>query len=105
MLRKNRIFVIGKDNDGIEVVFGSKIISRNFSNEDYFDIIKEVFSLNQPNNEGEVITVGDRATKAEYVKNFDNKYRGHKAECTFFNYSDDGIPTQPKLRIFRFDLE
>ena len=52
-----------------------------------------------------VITVGDRATKAEYVKNFDNKYRGHKAECTFFNYSDDGIPTQPKLRIFRFDLE
>ena len=53
----------------------------------------------------EAMTVGDRATKAEYVKNFDNKYRGHKAECTFFNYSDDGIPTQPKLRIFRFDLE
>lgn len=52
-----------------------------------------------------VIIVGDRATKAEYVENFDNKYRGHKAECTFFNYSDDGIPTQPKLRIFRFDLE
>ena len=52
-----------------------------------------------------VITVGDRATKAEYVKNFDNKYRGKKKECTFFNYSDDGIPTQPKLRIFRFDLE
>lgn len=53
----------------------------------------------------EAMPVGDRATKAEYVKNFDNKYRGHKAECTFFNYSDDGIPTQPKLRIFRFDLE
>ena len=49
--------------------------------------------------------VGDRAVKAEYVENFDSKYRGHKAECTFFNYSDDGIPTQPKLRIFRFDLE
>ena len=49
--------------------------------------------------------VGDRATKAEYVKNFEEKYKGHKAECTFFNYSDDGIPTQPKLRIFRFDLE
>ena len=53
----------------------------------------------------EAMPVGDRATKAEYVENFDNKYRGHKAECTFFNYSDDGIPTQPKLRIFRFDLE
>lgn len=49
--------------------------------------------------------VGDRATKAEYVENFDKKYKGHKAECTFFNYSDEGIPTQPKLRIFRFDLE
>lgn len=53
----------------------------------------------------EAMPVGDRATKAEYVENFDTKYRGHKAECTFFNYSDDGIPTQPKLRIFRFDLE
>ena len=53
----------------------------------------------------EAMPVGDRATKAEYVENFDNKYKGHKAECTFFNYSDDGIPTQPKLRIFRFDLE
>lgn len=53
----------------------------------------------------EAMPVGDRATKAEYVKNFDNKYRGHKAECTFFNYSDEGIPTQPKMRVFRFDLE
>lgn len=53
----------------------------------------------------EAMPVGDRATKAEYVKNFDSKYKGHKAECTFFNYSDDFIPTQSKLRIFRFDLE
>jgi ATP-dependent DNA ligase len=53
----------------------------------------------------EAMPCGDRATKAEYVENFDNKYKGHKAECTFFNYSDDGIPTQPKMRIFRFDLE
>nr|DAH58147.1 MAG TPA: hypothetical protein [Bacteriophage sp.] len=52
-----------------------------------------------------VIIVGDRAIKTEYVENFDNKYRGHKAECTFFNYSDNGIPTQPKLRVFRFDLK
>ena len=49
--------------------------------------------------------VGNRETKAEYIENFEEKYRGHKVECTFFNYSDDGIPTQPKARIFRFDLE
>ena len=48
---------------------------------------------------------GNRESKAEYVENFETKYKGHKAECTFFNYSDDNIPTQPKLRIFRFDLE
>lgn len=53
----------------------------------------------------EAMPVGNREIKAEYVENFETKYEGHKAECTFFNYSDDGIPTQPKLRIFRFDLE
>lgn len=53
----------------------------------------------------EAMPVGDRATKEEYVENFESKYKGHKAECTYFNYSDDGIPTQPKLRTFRFDLE
>ena len=53
----------------------------------------------------EAMPVGDRATKAEYVENFESKYKGHKAECTFFNYSDDGIPTQSKMRVFRFDLE
>lgn len=49
--------------------------------------------------------VGDRATKEEYVQNFEEKYKGHMLECTYFNFSDDGIPTQPKGRIFRFDLE
>lgn len=53
----------------------------------------------------EAMPCGDRDTKAEYVENFEEKYKGHKVECTFFNYSDDGIPTQPKARIFRFDLE
>lgn len=53
----------------------------------------------------EAMPVGDRATKEEYVENFDNKYKGHKAECTYFNLSDEGVPTQPKLRVFRFDLE
>ena len=49
--------------------------------------------------------VGNRETKEEYVENFEEKYKGHKAECTYFNYSDEGVPTQPKLRVFRFDLE
>ena len=53
----------------------------------------------------EAMPCGDRATKAEYVENFETKYKGHKAECTFFNYSDDNIPTQSKMRVFRFDLE
>ena len=49
--------------------------------------------------------VGDRTVKAEYVENFEEKYEGHMAECTYFNLSDEGVPTQPKLRVFRFDLE
>ena len=49
--------------------------------------------------------VGDRAVKAEYVENFEEKYKGHLAECTYFNLSDDGVPTQPRMRVFRFDLE
>ena len=53
----------------------------------------------------EAMPVGDRATKEEYVENFETKYKNHLAECTYFNYSEDSIPTQPKLRIFRFDLE
>lgn len=53
----------------------------------------------------EAMPVGDRAVKEEYVQNFENKYKGHMAECTYFNYSDEGKPTQPKLRVFRFDLE
>lgn len=53
----------------------------------------------------EAMPCGDRATKEEYVANFEDKYKDHKAECTYFSLSDEGIPTQPKLRIFRFDLE
>lgn len=48
---------------------------------------------------------GTREEKEEYITNFDSKYRGEYGECTFFNYSDDGIPTQPKFRIFRWDLK
>ena len=53
----------------------------------------------------EASPVGDRATKEEYVTNFETKYKNHLAECTYFNYSDEGKPTQSKLRVFRFDLE
>ena len=53
----------------------------------------------------ETMPCGDRATKEEYVTNFESKYEGHLLECTYFNLSDDGIPTQPKGRLFRFDLE
>ena len=49
--------------------------------------------------------VGNRSVKDEYVENFESKYKNHFAECTYFNYSNDGIPTQPKMRVFRFDLE
>ncbi len=48
--------------------------------------------------------VGDRATKEEYVNNFEEKYKNKIGECTYFNYSDDGIPVQPRFRIFRWDL-
>lgn len=48
---------------------------------------------------------GTREDKEEYISNFDGKYKNKYGECTFFNYSEDGIPTQPKFRIFRFDLE
>ena len=48
---------------------------------------------------------GSCETKEEYVQNFEQKYKNHLGDCTYFNYSDDGIPCQPKMRIFRFDLE
>lgn len=48
---------------------------------------------------------GSRETKEEYVQNFEQKYKNHLGDCTYFSLSNDGIPTQPKLRIFRFDLE
>ena len=49
--------------------------------------------------------VGNREVKEEYVENFESIYKDHLVECTYFNYSDEGIPTQPKARVFRFDLE
>lgn len=48
---------------------------------------------------------GTREVKEEYITNFATKYINEIGECTFFSYSDDGIPTQPKFRIFRWDLK
>lgn len=49
--------------------------------------------------------IGSRETKEEYVQNFEQKYKNHLGDCTYFSLSDDGIPTQPKFRCFRWDLE
>lgn len=52
----------------------------------------------------EAMPCGDRATKAEYVENFEPKYKNKLGECTFFSWSDAGLPLQPRFRIFRWDL-
>lgn len=52
----------------------------------------------------EAMPCGDRATKSEYVENFDSKYKNKIGECTFFSWSDAGLPLQPRFRIFRWDL-
>ena len=49
--------------------------------------------------------LGDRATKQEYIDNFEEKYKNHLGDCKYFTLSDTGIPTQPKFIYFRFDLE
>lgn len=52
----------------------------------------------------EAMPVGNRETKAEYVENFEEKYKNKIGECTYFAYSDDGVPIQARFRIFRWDL-
>lgn len=49
--------------------------------------------------------LGDRSVKAEYIDNFEEKYKGHLGDCKYFELSDEGIPCQPKFLAFRFDLE
>ena len=49
--------------------------------------------------------LGDRDTKAEYVRNFNFKYKNHLGDCKYFEYSIDNVPQQPKFLAFRFDLE
>ena len=50
--------------------------------------------------------VGDRATKEEYVDNFNSKYKGKFATIKYFYYSNGGdevtgVPLQPALIAFR----
>ena len=50
--------------------------------------------------------IGDRATKEEYVANFDSKYKGKFATIKYFYYSNGGdeitgVPLQPALIAFR----
>lgn len=51
--------------------------------------------------EFKAMPLGDRATKEEYVENFETSYKGKLATCKFFYYSDDNVPLQPKLICFR----
>lgn len=49
--------------------------------------------------------LGNRETKAEYVENFEEKYKNHLGDCKYFEYSSDGLPQQSKFLCWRFDLE
>ena len=54
--------------------------------------------------------VGDRATKEEYVQNFNTKYKGKFATIKYFYYSnggneETGVPLQPALIQFRSTKE
>ena len=47
--------------------------------------------------------MGDRATKEEYVANFEEKYINRYGDCKYFELSPYGIPQQPKFIAFRGD--
>lgn len=54
--------------------------------------------------------IGDRATKEEYVNNFDSKYKGKFATIKYFYYSNGGdevtgVPLQPALIAFRDSID
>jgi len=47
--------------------------------------------------------VGNRELKEEYVRDI-NDLIGQKADVKYFGYSDDGKPTQPTFKAFRYDI-
>lgn len=48
--------------------------------------------------------MGNRQVKESYMSNIESLI-GQKADCTFFYYSDDGVPLQPVFKAFRYDLD
>lgn len=48
--------------------------------------------------------MGNRATKEEYIQNFDSYYKNQLGDCKYFEISPYGIPQQPKFIAFRWDL-
>lgn len=48
---------------------------------------------------------GDLNIRKDYYDNFETDYKNHLADVKFFEYSPYGIPEQPSLIGFRFDLE
>ena len=48
---------------------------------------------------------GDLNIRKDYYDNFETDYKNHLADIKFFEYSPYGIPEQPSLIGFRFDLE
>ena len=79
---------------------------RPFVRIDISNILDMTFILQMPNGQTfKASPMGDRATKADYVENFDKKYKNHLGDCKYFEISDSGIPCQPKFTVFRFDLE
>lgn len=49
--------------------------------------------------------LGDRATKQEYVDNFESKYKNQIGDFKYFEMTDDNLPAQPKFLQFRYDLK
>ena len=48
--------------------------------------------------------IGDRATKEEYVRNFEKEYKNQWGDCKYFELSPYGIPQQPRFLNFRWDI-
>lgn len=49
--------------------------------------------------------VGNLQLKIDYTDNFESEYKNHLADFKYFYLSEDGIPLQPVMKAFRFDLE
>lgn len=48
--------------------------------------------------------IGNRATKEEYIRNFEKEYKNQWGDCKYFEISPYGIPQQPRFLNFRWDI-